>query len=132
MKKYIFLLSVITILLTISCKKSEEELLIGRWKLSHEISYNLDGSIKKQQDYPYEGNTSVLVFEKDETYRYTAFESQKVTADTGTYNFSEKKYFSQDGKVIGEILDIQKKKLMVDVYKNAIKTHQRTFEKMKD
>lgn len=132
MKKHIFLLSVVAVLLAISCKKSEDELLIGHWKLSHEISYDPDGSIKKQQNYPYEGNTSVLVFEEDERYRYTAVESQKITTDTGTYNFSEKKYFSQKNGIVGDILDIQKKKLIVDIYKNVIKTHQRTFEKMKD
>ena len=130
MKKQIFLL-LTAIIIFASCNKSDEERLIGRWKLSHEIKYNVNGTVT-EQDYPYEGNTSVLVFEDDGIYRYTEVKSLKVTADTGTYNFSEKKYFSQKGEIIGEILDIQKKKLMVDVYKNTIKTYQRTFEKMKD
>ncbi len=129
MKKHIFPL-ILAIIVFASCQKSESELLVARWKLSHETVYNKNGTIT-EQDYPYQGNTSVLVFEKDEMYRYTEVEGQKITADTGTYNLSEKKYFSQKDAITGEILDIQKKKLIVDVYKNEIKTHQRIFEKMK-
>lgn len=134
MKKQIFILLAMIAVFAISCEKdkTESEMLIGRWELSHEITYK-NGQINKEQDYPYEGNTSVFVFEKDESYRYTEVKSLKVsTADTGTYNLEEKKYYSQNSDIVGEILEIQEDKLLVDIYSKNRKTFQRTFVKMKE
>ncbi|MDR0368528.1 MAG: hypothetical protein LBH82_05240 [Bacteroidales bacterium] len=129
MKKYIYLLLLSGVLL-VSCHKSDEEQLLGRWRLIHETTIRINGNTT-EQDYPHDGNTSVLVFENDETYRYTEVKSMKAEADTGVYNFKEKKLYSEKSKTTGEIVFFEKDKLIVDISNTRRKTHSRIFEKMK-
>ena len=130
MKKQIFLLCIVAAIVAISCQKSDKEHLLGRWKLIHETTYK-SNEVVKEQEYPHEGNTSVFVFEKDGSYRYTEVFSSKVTVTNGTYSLDASKYLTAEDEIVGKIVEIQKKKLIVDVDSCEIRIRQRVFERMK-
>jgi len=129
MKKHLSLLLVVAAIAAMSCQKSDKELLVGRWKLIQETTYKPDNTTE-EKEYPYEGNTSVFVFEKNGTYRYTEVLSSIITVTNGTYSLDEHKYLSTEDGVVGEIISLQKKKLIIGVDSNEIRTHQRVFERM--
>ena len=130
MKKYTFFLLVVAAIAVTSCQKSDKEFLVGRWKLIQETTYKSD-TIAEEKEYPFEGNTSVFVFEKDGSYRYTEVIASKVTVTNGTYSLDEPKRLTVENEIVGKIVDIQKKKLTVDVDSSEIKIRQRVFERMK-
>ena len=130
MRKYTFLLLVVAATVAISCQKSDKELLVGRWKLIQETIYKSD-TIAEEKEYPFEGNTSVFVFEKDGSYRYTEVIASKVKVTNGTYSLDEPKHLTTEDGIAGEIVNIQKKKLIVDVDSSEIRIRQRVFERMK-
>ena len=131
MNKQIFLLFSAVVIFA-SCHKTDDKHLTGRWKLAHETKFKLDGSKDTEQTYPYEGNTSVLVFEQEEIYRYTEVKSLKITADTGIYNLQEKRLYSEKTKTTGEIIYFKNDTLTLNIFNPNRKTHQRIFERMKE
>ena len=137
MRKYIFLLLAVAAITAISCgKETDEELFAGRWKLIHEKSYKTDGSLKEENDYPFNGDTKVWVFDKDKTFRLTEVKSSKVTVREGAYVLLENDLLLNDtaAKVMmtAKIMQLEKKKLSLEVFnKYEIKTFDMQFEKMK-